>query len=366
VPRRDPPRRQVAILAGGRGTRFWPLGRESRPKQLLALDGDDPRPLLLSTYERVAPLCDAGGPFVVASRALERPLRRLLPARARARLVLEPMPRDTAAAVALAAHAVRCDAGDAPTAVVPSDHHVAPDAGYRKALAAALSAAAAHDRIVVLGLPPTRPETGYGYVEAGAVVKRTPGGRLREVLRFVEKPDLARAKRYVRTGRHLWNLGTFVFRPSVFLDAFARRFPEGARALAPVLASRTWRRGLAAAFAKVPKRSVDHAVMEKERGLLVLEAKGFSWDDLGSFDAVLRHAALDAAGNALGRDGVALSASRCLVRSADGAPVVLVGVDDLLVVRTADATLVARRGRGEDVKKAVEALRASGRERLLR
>jgi mannose-1-phosphate guanylyltransferase len=106
--------------------------------------------------------------------------------------------------------------------------------------------------------------------------------------------------------------------------------------------------------------------MEKERGLLVLEARGFSWDDLGSFDAVLRHCDVDASGNALGRDGVSLGSSRCLVRSADGAPVVLVGVDDLLVVRTADATLVARRGRGEDVRKAVEALVASGREGLVR
>jgi mannose-1-phosphate guanylyltransferase len=360
------PARHVAILAGGSGTRFWPLARASRPKQLLPLDGSDPRPLLAAVYDRVAPLCDDGGPWVVASRSLGPAVRRLLPARARKRLVLEPVPRNTAGAVALAAHAVRCEAGEAPTVVVPSAHHVAPAAAWRKALATMAARAAASGRIVTLGLAPTFPATGFGWLEAGRVLARTGSGDVREVRRYVEKPRLAVARRFARSGRHLWNLGTFAFLPGVFLDAFARRFPVGAKALTPVLSTRSWRGRLAKAYPRVPATSVDYAVMEREPGLEVLATESFVWDDLGSLDAVARHAGADARGNALREGDVAVDARRCLATSDDGTPVALLGVEDLLVVRTKDATLVARRGRGEDVRKVVEALRAAGREDLLR
>jgi mannose-1-phosphate guanylyltransferase len=357
--------RHVAILAGGSGTRFWPVGRRSRPKQLLALDGDDPRPLLRATYERVRPLCDAKGPFVVAAKGLAKELRALLPEVPADRMLLEPVPRNTAAAVALAAHAVACEGGDAPFAVVPSDHHAAPDAAYRAILAAMVDRAGASGRMTTLGLRPTFPATGYGWLEVGEQRATTRTGPIHAVRRYVEKPSLAVATRYVRGGRHLWNLGTFAFRPSVFLRALRLHLPEAARALAPVLSTKAFRPRLAAAFAACPSVSVDYGVMEKADDLEVLAAR-FDWDDLGSWDAVARHARTDLAGSSASPADVLVDTSGCLVRTTDGTPVALVGVSDLLVVRTKDALLVARKGRGEDVRKVVEALRAAGREELLR
>jgi mannose-1-phosphate guanylyltransferase/mannose-6-phosphate isomerase len=359
------PHDHVAVLAGGKGTRFWPVGRASRPKQVLALDGDDPRSLVRSTYDRVAPLCDRGGPWIVASRTLGPSLRRLLPAAARARTLLEPEPKNTAAAVALAAHAVASVDPDASVAVVPSDHHVAPDGAYREALRALLGRARASGRILTLGLRPTFPATGYGYLEVGEARAETTAGPVHAVARYVEKPARPAANRFVRSGRHLWNLGTFAFTPKAFLDAFATHFPEGAQAFAPVLATKRFGPRLAAAYRAVPSISVDYAVMEKCRDLEVL-ATSFDWDDLGSWDAVARHASADAQGNVLGAGHLAVDAVDCFVRADDGTAVALLGVSDLIVVRTKDALLVARRGRGEDVRKVYEAWKAKGREDLLR
>lgn len=365
APMRRPARTHVVILAGGRGTRFWPVGRESRPKQLLALDGDDPRPLLRATYERTAPLCDASGPWIVASRALAKDLRRMFPRMPRERLLLEPAGRNTAAAVTWAALEVEKVDPEATCVVVPSDCHVAPDRAYRAALAAALARAAASERILTLGLRPTFPATGYGYVELGAPRAKTAAGPVHAVARFVEKPPLAAAKRYVRSGRYLWNLGTFAFRPRAYLAAARLAWPDGLAALAGLGRGRATPTKVAEAYATVPSISVDYAVMEKARDLEVLSTS-FAWDDLGSWDAVARHATPDASGNVLGKDDLALDATGCLVRTDDGTTVALLGVSDLVVVRTKDALLVARKGRGEDVRSIYEALAKRGRRDLLR
>ncbi|MCC7139957.1 MAG: mannose-1-phosphate guanylyltransferase [Planctomycetes bacterium] len=354
----------VAVLAGGKGTRFWPVGRASRPKQLLALDGDDPRPLLVAAWERAEPLCDRDGPWVVVSKALLPATRRLLPARARARLLAEPAGRNTAAAVALAAVAVRDAAPGAALAIVPSDHHVAPDRAWRAAVRAMLARAASARRILTLGLRPAFPATGYGYLEVGERRAAVRGGAVHAVRRFVEKPVLARARRFVAGGRHLWNLGTFAFLPEVFLRAFLASFPAGAEAFRPLLERGLSPARVAAAYRAVPSLSVDYAVMEKQADLEVVAAS-FSWDDLGSWDAVGRHARADAAGNVLPAGGVALEAERCFVRAEDGTTVALLGVSDLVVVRTRDALLVARRGRGEDVRRVYEELDRRGRKDLL-
>ncbi len=362
---RSTARTHVVILAGGKGTRFWPVGRETRPKQLLALDGDDPRPLLLATYERTAPLCDAKGPFIVAPAALAKDLRRLLPRMPKERLLLEPVGRNTAAAVTWAALEVEKADPEAACVVVPSDCHVAPDRAYRAALSAMLARAARSARIQTLGLRPTFPATGYGYVELGPELARTKSGPIHGVARFVEKPALAVAKRYVRSGRFLWNLGTFGFLPSAFLSTARRTWPDGLAALASLGRGRATPAKVAAAYAAVPSISVDYAVMEKAGDLEVL-CTSFQWDDLGSWDAVARHATPDAAGNVLAANDLAVDSTGCLVRADDGTTVALLGVSDLVVVRTKDALLVARKGRGEDVRKVYDALKARGRRDLLR
>lgn len=360
----------VAVLAGGKGTRFWPVGRASRPKQVLPLDGDDPRPLVRATYDRAAPLCDADGPWVVASKALGPTLSRLLPARARRRFLLEPQPKNTAAALAFTAIEVgRATAGRGTSggavAVVPSDHHVAPEGAWRLALRGMLDRAAATGRILTLGLRPTFPATGYGYLEVGEARAETAAGDVHAVTRFVEKPPRPAANRYVKSGRFLWNLGTFAFRPDAFLSAMDLAFPEGAAAFAPLrAATRPSPAKVAAAYRAVPSISVDYAVMEKAKDLEVLAAS-FDWDDLGSWDAVARHATPDASGNVAPAGTVAVDATDCFVRTEDGTTVALLGVTDLVVVRTKDALLVARRGRGEDVRKIHDELRRRGSDGLV-
>ncbi len=357
--------RHVAILAGGKGTRFWPLGRESRPKQMLALDGDDPRPLLRATWDRVAPLADAQGPWVVASETLGREIRRILPEVAEKRLILEPAPKNTAAAIITVGAAIGWEDDDATILVVPSDHHVAPLSAYRRALDAMLSRAASADTIVTLGLRPTRPATGYGYMRLGPKRGTTPAGPVHAVSRFVEKPDARRAARFVRDGRHLWNGGTFAFSWTTLFEEvgdLCREADEGVLALFG--ARRRWRRALKQVYARMPSISFDHAVMERSDCVETVAAR-LDWDDLGSFDAVLRHAKADAVGNVLPKGAVAVDSKGCLVRADDGAAVALLGVENLIVVRTKDALLVAKRGRGEDVRQVVERWKAAGREDLL-
>jgi mannose-1-phosphate guanylyltransferase len=340
------------------------VGRESRPKQLLALDGDDARPLLRATVDRVRPLCADGSPWVVASRALAREVARLLPDVPRERVLLEPEGRNTAAAVGLAAHAVAAADPRATVAVVPSDHHAAPEAAYRAALRACLDRAAATESIVTVGIRPTRPATGYGWLALGRRVADTKAGPVHAVTRFVEKPTEARAKALLRGGRHLWNAGVFVFRPPVFLAALARRLPETASRLARAAAQGLSARALDRAYDGMPSVSVDHGVMERERAIEALAAR-LEWDDLGSWDAVGRHARADADGCSLSPGALAVGARGCVVRG-EGPAVVLLGVEDLVVVRTGDAVLVARKGSGERVREVVDALRRAGREDLLR
>jgi mannose-1-phosphate guanylyltransferase len=351
--------RHVAILAGGSGTRFWPAGTASKPKQLLALDGDDPRSLLRATYDRVAPLCDADGPWIVAAKALAPAIKKVLPAKARGRLILEPVPRNTAAAIALAAHVVQ-DAEDAWTidgpalAFVPADARVRPQGRYVLALAGMLDQADSIDGIVLLGVRPTFPATGYGYVEIGPLLGKGKAGALHEVKRFVEKPSRIVAQRYVRGRRHVWNLGTFAASTGVFLRAAFECFAPLHSAIDPAFHPRFSPTRLAARYAKIPSVSFDHAVLEKMHpSHLEVVVTNLDWDDLGSWDAVARHA--------IPAGSEAIDAKNCCVRVEDGTVVALLGVDDLVVVRTAKATLVAKKGRGEDVRKVVERLKAAGR-----
>lgn len=337
------------LLAGGSGTRFWPLSRGRRPKQFLALAG--PRTLLEETWRRVRRLAPPDRIWVVAPRSLASAIRRALPDLPARNLVVEPSPKDTAPAIGLASARVRMRDPEAVTGFFPTDH-VVRDA---KAFAVAVRAAVAEARkgaLVCLGITPTRPATGFGYLRCrGRLRPGIPAG----VERFVEKPDAARARRFVRSGRYLWNAGMFVWRAERFLEELAVQAPATHAAAVATAA------GDLRAWEGAERRSVDYAVMEKARGVRVVPLDA-GWDDVGSWDAVA--ALRREAGTDRDRNAVLVESPGSTVLS-EGRAVAVVGAPGIVVVETKDAVLVVGRGASEKVRAVVDALRAGGRDDLL-
>jgi mannose-1-phosphate guanylyltransferase/mannose-6-phosphate isomerase len=348
------------VLAGGAGTRLWPLSRTRLPKQLLAIA--EPRSMLQATVARTRAL-DAAGmtvlpPLLVAGEGLRRLVLAQLEEAgvAAAAVLLEPEARNTGPAIALAAlWAEARGEADVPMLVMPSDHVIGLPDAFADAVVAGM---AAGDRLVTFGIAPEGPETGYGYIEAGDAF--APG--VRAVVRFVEKPDLATAEAYVAGGRHLWNGGIFLMRPAVLLAEMARHAPDvmaAARAaMAGIAQDGLVVRPEAAAFEKAPSISIDHAVMERtERAAVVPVA--MDWSDVGSWDALWQISERDGAGNAVLGEAVLIDVSDSLVRVEPGGPTVAaLGLEGMVIVSMADAVLVAPRGRVQEVKALAEAAAA--------
>jgi mannose-1-phosphate guanylyltransferase len=351
------------ILAGGAGTRFWPASRARRPKQLLPLLGGDP--LLMETVRRVLPLTGGVDRVLVASgRHLAAPTAAVLADVPRQNLLIEPTPRNTAPAIGWAAARVaRVDPG-AVVMVLPSDHHIADVEGFRAVLAAAI-ASAARGVVTTIGIRPTYPETGYGYIELDEAAPRSIAPLA--VRRFVEKPDRARAEGFVASGRYLWNAGMFFFRAGDMMDALRAHQPalwEGVIAIAAAGPPGGEAEGAALdrLFPTLPSVSIDHGVMEHLSPLAVIPGD-FGWSDLGSWQSAWELAARDALGNAAPAGTVFVDSRRNQVvdlrRPAGGKRVIaLVGVEDLVVVETDDALLVVPRARAQDVKQVVDLLKA--------
>ncbi|GEJ58615.1 mannose-1-phosphate guanylyltransferase [Anaeromyxobacter diazotrophicus] len=373
------------VMAGGSGTRFWPLSRKARPKQFLALVGETP--LLAATVARLPPLAKLDRTFVVCGPAHAAAARRILPDLPKDNLLVEPCARNTAPCVGLAAlHVARLDKKGV-LAMLPADHHVARPAAFREALAAAAEVAQG-GAIVTLGVKPSRPETGYGYLKVGARLDGPPGeGRekprgkakpapakpaadggavARRVAKFVEKPDRATAQRYLADGGYLWNSGIFVFRADVILDEIRRTLPDLGEQLERIdraIGTPRAARALAEAFPRCPAISIDYGVMEKSDRIAVVPGD-FGWSDVGSFDALREVRAQDARGNVVEGEAMIFDGKDNVVLGLPGRPLAVIGVDDLIVVDAGDAVLVCRRDRAQDVRKAVDELKRRGREEM--
>jgi mannose-1-phosphate guanylyltransferase len=370
----------AVILAGGRGTRFWPRSRARTPKQLLSIVGK--QTMLQQTAERLAPLFTASRIWVVTSDQQAPAVRRQLPHLRRGQILTEPVGRNTAAAIGLAAAHLMRQTGDALMAVLPADHYIAQAARYLRLVRAALQVAARGENLVVLGIPPTRPETGYGYIERAKAASRPGAVRVYSVRRFTEKPLLARARRYVASGRYYWNAGMFFWRVSTFLRNLEKFLPATYRLLMKLsddIGTQRYARTLRRIYPQLENISVDYAILERAAqrtasragtarsktasGVFVLPAE-VGWSDIGSWAAVYQLMA--------SKPGENISAGRFAALDAQGnffwSPekfVAAIGVRDLVVVETPDALLLCPRGRAQDVGKIVQWLEARRQNGLL-
>lgn len=356
------------IMAGGSGTRFWPLSRRNRPKQFLALAGD--APLLAATVGRLPPLARPKDTFVVCGPRHAAAARRMVAQLPKENFIIEPCARNTAPCVGLAAIHVAAKDPKGVIAMLPADHHIGRPEAFRDAVAAAAQLAEAGS-IATIGIRPSRPETGYGYLKLGPRLAVRGKGKKRlvahKVERFVEKPDVVTAARYLADGSYLWNSGIFVFRADVILDEIRRAMPvlgEQLEAIRRTLGTPAYARTLKRVFPDCPSISIDYGVMEKSARISVVPAE-FGWSDVGSFAALSDVRVTDDLGNVAEGDALVIDGRNNVVLAGKDRPIALIGLDDVIVVDSGDALLVCRRDRAQDVRKAVEELGRRGREELL-
>jgi mannose-1-phosphate guanylyltransferase len=352
----------AVILAGGRGTRFWPRSRTRTPKQLLNIVGKET--MLEQTVARLRPVIHPDRIWTVTNAEQTAAVKKQLPAAARKRVLTESIGRNTAAAIALAAiHVRHATKGDALMAVLPADHFIAQPEKYCKIVSAALELAREPGRMIVLGIPPTRPDTGFGYVERFGDALESSGFPAFAVRRFTEKPALEVAKEYVASGNFQWNAGMFFWRVSTFLDNLKRFLPkthEALESLAETIGKKTYERRLRVIYPKLENISVDYAILEnatRQEGapqVYVIPAD-VGWSDIGSWAAVYELLTKHSGDNVLAGHGLALEATGNFLYSPTKF-LAAIGIRDLIVVETPDALLIVPRDRAQDVAKIVKSL----------
>jgi mannose-1-phosphate guanylyltransferase len=350
----------AVILAGGRGTRFWPRSRTKTPKQLLNIVGKGT--MLEQTVARLRPLVPAARIWTVTNAEQQSTVHKQLPKESRRRMLVEPAGRNTAAAIALAAfHIQHLAKGDALMAVLPADHYIAEPRRYREIVAAALNVAREPGRMVVLGIPPTRPETGFGYIERMEPAIGANGITAYPVRRFAEKPTLETAKEYLASENYHWNAGMFFWRVSTILDELKQHLPltfDILQKLAAHTGTSKYATQLRKVYPELENISVDYAILERatraaaEPHVFVIPAE-VGWSDIGSWEAVYELQAKLAGENIYGDAGHFIESRGNFISSA-GKFVAAIGVDNLVVVETPDALLICPRDRAQDVGKIVK------------
>ena len=351
----------AVIMAGGSGTRFWPKSRRNRPKQLLKLHGD--ASMLQQTVSRVAPLVAPDRTWIITGADQAAAVRSQLPELPTANVVAEPCPRDTAACVGLAAAIIARQDPDGTMIVLPADHVIRPDAKFHATVNAALGVIEADPTaFVTFGIKPTRPETGYGYIERGESLGSPGGVALHKVVQFREKPDRATAERFVAEGRFAWNAGIFVWKARAILDALATHRPKLSEALGRIshaLGTSEEAQVIAREYPNLEKVPIDKAVMEKAPNVRVLEVV-YDWNDVGDWRALAELVPPDAHGNTIQGPVVAVETTDSIIVSDDGGLIATLGVEGLVIVQSQGATLVARKDQLDKLKALVEGLDKAG------
>ncbi|MDH7513467.1 MAG: sugar phosphate nucleotidyltransferase [Clostridiales bacterium] len=354
----------VVIMAGGRGTRFWPLSREKRPKQFLPITSR--RTMIEETVERLLPLVSYSSIYTISDGGQARLIKRLLPRLPEKNVLVEPKAKNTAASLILTTASVYLRNPRTVVAALCADHLISKRDVFLRKLEASAEAAAKEEVIITFGIPPTYPATGYGYIEISRhKVQNFRGERFYPVVRFKEKPGLKQAKEFASDGRHYWNSGMFIWRADVFgrkLERYAPEFfPYWKRILRGLKEKDD--RILRAVFREIPATSIDYALMEKAEGVLMTRGD-FGWSDVGSWSALAEIWTRDEANNALHGESLVIDSSSCLLYSPRKLTA-LIGLQDVIVVDTKDALLVCRRDQDQRVKDIIEALKKRNAKKYL-
>ena len=368
-------KRFAIIMAGGRGERFWPLSRESTPKQLIRLLGDTS--LLQETVRRIKSVIPVENILVITNESQLKAVRRQLAQLPSANVIAEPCGRDTCAAVALGAAIVAHRCADGVMAVLPADHLIAQSRAFQKVLRDTMKVAAHNDVMVTIGIPATEPSTAYGYIRF--VEKKLQAGEydkvatsMHRVERFVEKPNRSKAKRFVQSGHYYWNAGMFIWSVNTIVHAMEKHQPAMAKVMHEWIDCagnpRKLKDHLLCAYPRIEKTSIDFALMEKASNVIMAQG-AFGWDDLGSWTALTRHVPQDAHGNAWLGQGVQIDSHQNIIF--DGrhpklrTPLALVGVKEMIVVLTDDVCLLAEKSQDQKIKAMVQTLARSSSTRHL-
>jgi len=349
--------RYVVIMAGGKGERFWPQSRLRKPKHLLPIVGETP--MLTQTVERLEGVVPPENVLVITNSEQREAVLEVCPMLPADNVIAEPVGRDTAAAVGLATVLVADRDPNATFAMLPADHVIKDSKGFQSVLSAAFDAAGQEDALVTVGIQAAYPATGYGYIHRGEVAGEAEGRKVYAVKAFREKPDLETATQYVESGEYYWNAGMFSWRVPVISREFELHTPGLWKALGAISGGLKQGKPLDALLAEhypnLEKISIDYAVMEKAATVRVLESD-FDWDDVGEWPAVERHYEKDEAGNVIRGRIVVQDGSGNIVVNDGKHTTALIGVEDLIVVQTADATLVCPKDRAQDIKALVRKL----------
>jgi len=354
----------AVIMAGGSGTRFWPLSRRCEPKQFLRFFGE--RSLIQLAYDRCQPTISADRFWVVTNEQMAAQTAEHLPSVPAAHILKEPCPRNTAPCIALAAACLLKRDPNAIMLTMPADHIIEPKEDFQSSVEQAVELIVNEpERLVLFGVPPTYPSTGYGYIERGDAEKGTAG--IFPVTSFREKPGRETAESYLRDGKYFWNCGIFVFRADRILRAINEHEPEMGKMLEQLMkqfGKSTWDDALNECFPTMKSISIDYAVLEREQNIAVVEAP-FEWDDVGNWSALERHNPQDKNGNTIIGEHVGINTSNCIVRSTDGHVIATIGIENCIIVHTEDGTLVANRSDENAVREIVSQLNEDSLERYL-
>ena len=347
-------KKTALIMAGGRGERFWPKSRKNLPKQFLSLT-DDGKMMIQLTVERILPLVDIEDIFIVTNASYKTLVREQLPALPEENILCEPVGRNTAPCIGLGAAYIQKKYGDATMLVLPSDHLIKYNAIFLNTLQSACDVAEGGDNLVTIGITPNYPETGYGYIKFDP---REMLGSAFKVERFVEKPDLETAKAYLATEQYLWNSGMFIWRSSTILKALETYVPEtyaGLTEIGRAIGTGEEQSVLESRFAAFKSESIDYAVMEKSDNIYILTGS-FGWDDVGSWLAVERIKKTNEFGNVVDGTVVAVDTENCIIQGSEKL-IATVGLENIIIIDSADALLVCEKNHAGDIKKVLENLR---------